>query len=398
MKMANTKLLYECSSPFDNKSQYRNGVNAFKIEDVSKGTKISGWNKVKERFLTKKLKPISNEMIILEKKPKEVLVPEIETVQMLSIPKPVNLIDIQSNQVLIKKKNQKEIIPIIETGNFARPVRINYLNDVQSYSVPNKRNHNVAIPFENNQMPVIYAPDSYRFESNNQNPVIYAPESYRFESNNQNPMVYAPESYRFESNNQNLYYQQPKNQTMFSNGINSTNQFENTNLINSNQSRYFYMQSNQPIFHPPSEITVNTRDQPQQPYIIYNIIQDPKNSQQLVQPFNSNQFEKFENFQTPNSMNFRGTERNIMQPKHEINPQFIGKNYKITRNEINTYEEHLVDNEIHDIYGRSRLEAIHLRHSNCPSSLWLSLLGFMILLLQGLLFGLLISKSKFSYG
>jgi hypothetical protein len=308
--MSNTKLLYECSSPFDNKPKFRN--DAFKIEDISKSKKLKGWKKIQERFLTKKLKPVSNEMVILETKPKEILLPEIETVNMLSLPKPLNLVNLKSNQVLIKKKHKK---PIIELEN-VMPLRIKTLN-----KVPDKIDRN--IPFEN----------------------------------------------------QNLLHD------------------KTDTALDNFQPRYIYMQSNKPIIHS-SEIEISSRNLPQnqqnqQPCIVYNIIQDPKNNYQ--QPIKTYSGQPFEYSPQIRSTDFRGMERNFIEENLEIIPELNSRKYNITQ-----IEEHSTLNEMPHLNAQSIYETRYFSNTNCPSFLLLSLLAFMLLLLQGLLFGLIISESKLS--
>jgi hypothetical protein len=326
--MSNTKLLYECSSPFDNKPKFRN--DAFKIEDISKSKKLKGWKKIQERFLTKKLKPVSNEMVILETKPKEILLPEIETVNMLSLPKPLNLVNFKSNQVLIKKKHKK---PIIELEN-VMPLRIKTLNEV-----PDKIDRN--IPFETTSV-ISYALDNNHFN------------------------------------------QRPKNQNLLHDKTDTA--------LDNFQPRYIYMQSNKPIIHS-SEIEISSRNLPQnqqnqQPCIVYNIIQDPNNYQQPIKTYSGQPFEYSPQIR---STDFRGMERNFIEENHEIIPELNSRKYNITQ-----IEEHSTLNEMPHFNAQSIYETRYFSNTNCPSFLLLSLLAFMLLLLQGILFGLIISESKLS--
>jgi hypothetical protein len=327
--MLNTKLLYECASPFDNKSKFRN--DAFKIEDISKSKKLSGWKMIQERFLTKKLKPVSNEMVILETKPKEILLPEIETINMLSLPKPLNLINLKSNPVLCLQKKRKK--PILELEN-KTPLRIKTLNQV-----PNIIDQNKPLK-KTSGFP--YALDNYQFD------------------------------------------QRRKPQNEFHDTTDTS--------LNNFQPSYIYMQSNKPILHS-SEIDFSSRNLPenhatsQQPLIVYNFIQDPKNNYQ--QPFDTFSTQPFEYYSPTSSTDFRGMERNFVEQNHEIIPELNKRKYNKTQ-----IEENSSLNEMHHLKEQSIYETRYSRNSNCPSFLWLSLLAFMLLLLQGLLFGLIISESK----
>ena len=264
---------------------------------------------------------------------------------MLSIPKPVDMLDFKSNQVLVKKKRKK---PIVELEN-ATPLRLRTLNEV-----PHKINRNIQ--FETNSA---YTLDNYHYDES------------------------------------------PRNKIVFHDTIEKT--------MNNVQPNYIYMKSNKPILHP-SEINISSRnhqENTQQPCIIYNILQDGKNNHQI--PINTSPGQQFDYYPTSNSINYRGIDTKYIGQNYELNPQFepSSMNFRGMKREnakktqfnaqkynVSEIEDNSTVNEIHYLKAQSTNKTgYYWRNSNCASLLWLSLLTFMLLLLQGLLYGLIFSES-----
>lgn len=156
--MSDARVLHEVPSPFE----ASNGkADTFKIEDISKTSK---WKKVKQLLIKnnkpKALTPITKN-IILEPNPiilEQVLVPEIQTVEMLSHASPVSISDLGYHEVILKKRPK---IKVLKTKNLGKknkrliPVDNEDLNlpiygPQNQFILPSKsQNHGKNVGYEN---------------------------------------------------------------------------------------------------------------------------------------------------------------------------------------------------------------------------------------------------------